>query len=385
MPFEKAGTIGHKWLRFCNIQQVGTFRLHETPKITVLMPVYNGERFLRMAIDSVLSQDFKNFELMIVDDGSTDGTVDIVLSYPDPRIRLFLNPRNLGIVGALQAGLQAAQGEYIARLDADDRCYPGRFRLQAEYLDDHPRIMVLGSACDLIDDAGVVVGSFYGPTEPILIDWELLLNNAVKHSSVMFRRAEILEMGGYQPGFPHAEDYDLWRRVSNARPASIAQLKTPLIQLRIHCSQLTAIHRTTMVATADGIARTNIERLLGRTVDLQALSCLTGHAPGPCGEALIEAAHTILSDCWHHFVAQRATTRAQTRRLFSAMLPHLIRMARQDESLRFRALFWAWRGARRYVPEQLFTVEFLWLAVRIAIPKYLRPWQRFKSECGNFY
>lgn len=239
-----------------------------TPKITVLMPVYNGERFLRSAIESVLTQDCNDFDLLIVDDGSTDGTVGIVRSFRDPRIRLLQNPHNLGIVGALQAGLQVAKGEYVARLDADDLCCPGRLRLQAEYLDDHPCIMVVGGACDLIDGDGAIVGAYCGPTVPILIDWELLFSNAMKHSSVMFRRVEILDMGGYRTGFPHAEDYDLWRRISNAMPESMAQLKIPLIQLRLHFSQLSATHRTAMVATADGIAKTNIERLLGRTIDL---------------------------------------------------------------------------------------------------------------------
>lgn len=348
------------------------------PKITVLMPVYNGDRFLRPAIESVLSQDFDDFELMIVDDGSTDDSVEIVRSYKDARIRLLQNSQNLGIVGALQAGLQAARGEYVARLDADDVCCAGRLRLQAAFIDDHPSIMVLGGACEQIDAAGALVGAYSGPTEPILVEWELLFQNPLIHSTVMYRRAEILKIGGYRSGFPHAEDYDLWRRVSVAKPESIAQLKTPLIQFRKHPSQITASHRTTMAATADAIAKTNTERLLGRTVDLQAMSCFTGHAPIPCGQKVIEAAYAILDDCWHNFISQRTTNRAEIRRLFLAVLPHLIRMARQNESLRFRALVWAWRSARRQVPEQLFMPGFLWLAVRIVIPKFLRPWQRVK-------
>lgn len=344
------------------------------------MPVYNGERFLRPAIDSVLGQDFDDFELMIVDDGSTDGTIDIVRSYQDSRIRPLHNPRNLGIVGALQAGLQAAQGSYVARLDADDVCCPGRLRLQAKYMDDHPQIVVLGGACDLIDGSGANVGVYYGPTAPLLVDWELLFQNPVIHSTVMYRRAEILAIGGYRLGFPHAEDYDLWSRISNTKPESIAQLKTPLAQLRKHFSQISVTHGTTMEATADGIAKTNIERLLGRSVELQAVSCLMGHIlPTPYREKVIEAAYRILNDCWQHFAAQRATNRAEARRLFSAMLPHLIRMARQNESLRLRALGWAWCSATRHVPEQVFTWRFLWFAVRIVIPKFLRPWQRVTS------
>jgi hypothetical protein len=264
----------------------------------------------------------------------------------------------------------------VARLDADDVSYPGRLRLQAKYMDDHPGIMVLGGECDLIDGDGAIVGAYYRPAAPLLVEWELLFQNPVIHSTVMYRHSDILDMGGYRPGFPHAEDYDLWRRISDTKPGSIAQLKTPLIQFRIHVSQITATDGITMESTADGIAKTNIERLIGRKVDLQAVSCLTGHIPIPSGEAAIDAAHAILNDCWLHFTAKRAANRAEARLLFSAMLPHLMRVARQDETFRFRALAWAWRGARRHVPEKMITVEFLWFAVRIVIPKFLRPWQK---------
>ena len=115
------------------------------PKISVVMPAYNAENYIREAIDSILAQTFRDFEFLIIDDGSTDHTVEIIRSYSDSRIRLYQNERNMGVAATLNRGLDLARGEYIARMDADDISLPERFAKQAAYMDAHPDVAVCGS------------------------------------------------------------------------------------------------------------------------------------------------------------------------------------------------------------------------------------------------
>src|ERR1043165_9066720 len=122
-----------------------------SPHVTVLMAVYNGEPFLAKAIDSILAQTYEDFELLVVDDGSTDATPDIVRSYGDRRVRTVRNPRNIGLARSLNVGLAEARGALVARHDADDLSYPDRFRRQVEFLAAHPDVAVLGTRFDSID------------------------------------------------------------------------------------------------------------------------------------------------------------------------------------------------------------------------------------------
>ncbi len=135
------------------------------PKVTVLLPVYNGARFLRQAIDSVLSQTWKDFELLVVNDGSTDGTAAILESYSDPRIRILSNVQNIGLTLSLNKGLQSARGEYIARIDADDIALPIRLEKQVSYLDQHPEVGLVATGVKVIDERGHVTGSYQAPFE----------------------------------------------------------------------------------------------------------------------------------------------------------------------------------------------------------------------------
>jgi glycosyltransferase involved in cell wall biosynthesis len=129
------------------------------PKVTVLIAVYNGERFLREALDSVLAQTFTDFELLVVNDGSTDETVTILESYSDQRIRVITNRRNIRVVGSLRRGLNYARGEYIARIDAEDIALPERLEKQVRYLDFHPEVGMVSSRCLAIDEDGRPVSS----------------------------------------------------------------------------------------------------------------------------------------------------------------------------------------------------------------------------------
>ncbi|MCP8319033.1 MAG: glycosyltransferase, partial [Candidatus Methylarchaceae archaeon HK01B] len=126
----------------------------KSPKITILMSVYNGEKYLREAIDSILNQTFKDFEFLIINDGSTDRTVEILRSYHDSRIKIITNEKNMGLTKSLNKGLKIARSEYVARMDADDISYPRRLEVQYEYMKKNPDVGIVGSWNDVIDDKG---------------------------------------------------------------------------------------------------------------------------------------------------------------------------------------------------------------------------------------
>ena len=129
------------------------------------MSVYNGEKYLREAIESILNQTFTDFEFLIVNDGSTDSSLEIILSYPDERIRVIRNDRNIGLTKSLNKALQQAKGEYIARQDADDISLQNRFEEQLIYLEKHPEVALLGTSAYKIDERGEILAKVIVPTE----------------------------------------------------------------------------------------------------------------------------------------------------------------------------------------------------------------------------
>jgi glycosyltransferase involved in cell wall biosynthesis len=201
-----------------------------TPKITVLMPVYNAGIYLREAMDSILSQTFTDFEFLILDDGSTDNSAEIVRSYSDPRIRFVQNERNLKLAATLNKGLELAQGEYVARMDADDISLPERFARQAAYLDIHPEIGIVGTWAWAFGEARFKLLS---PADPEGIRAKLLFDSALVHPSVLMRRSSLLTHAlAYREFYP-MDDYELWQRAARLFP--IANIPEYLIQYRISC------------------------------------------------------------------------------------------------------------------------------------------------------
>ncbi len=202
------------------------------PEVTVLISVFNGERFLRETLDSLLAQDFGDFEVLIINDGSTDGTSSILAEYTaDARFRV-IDQENRGLVYSLNRGLEAARADLIARLDADDIAMPRRLSRQVEFMKDHPEVALLGSAITLIDENGRTLKDVVYPTGSDLVKSSLSRYCAVAHPSVMMRRTPVLGLGGYRPAFRHAEDYDLWLRIAERH--SIDNLKEPLVLYRQH-------------------------------------------------------------------------------------------------------------------------------------------------------
>ncbi len=180
------------------------------PAITVLMPAYNAADYIAEAIDSVLAQSFKDFELLIINDGSTDDTERIIRSYNDPRIVLH-NQENQGVIGALNKGLELAKANLIARFDADDVCYPERLATQYEFMQNNPDYVLIGSASDYIDMNGNYLFKWHPPAYTNEELEQVIYSVCpLDHPTIMYRTGVARELGGYPAGAIHFEDHIFW-------------------------------------------------------------------------------------------------------------------------------------------------------------------------------
>ncbi|MDP2852235.1 MAG: glycosyltransferase [Gallionella sp.] len=237
------------------------------PLVSVLLPAYNCEAYVLEAVSSMLSQSFSDFELLVIDDGSTDSTRKLLEAVHDARLRLVSNERNIGLIGTLNRGLALAVGRYIARMDADDISAPERLEKQVQYLEANPDIHVLGSMVNLIDEQGNVFGAFAGyPKNADEIHRYLLRECCLIHPSVMFRKDTVLAADGYSTSARHAEDYDLWLRLSDHH--KIANLPDKLVSYRMHRNQVSIRNLTTQhhVAQSCRIAALKRRSTLGEDV-----------------------------------------------------------------------------------------------------------------------
>lgn len=204
------------------------------PKVTVLMPVYNCELYIREAIDSILNQTFKDFEFLIIDDASSDGTVSIIQSYIDSRIQFIEKPLNTGYTNSLNLGLQIAKGKYIARMDGDDISLPERFAKQITFLEANQDIIVCGSWYAIIGSDTIVKL----PEHHDAIKLAFLKGNCMAHPSVMMRKKLLNEFPiVYDPSKEPAEDYDLWVRLA-LQGSLLHNLQEVLLDYRIHNTQV---------------------------------------------------------------------------------------------------------------------------------------------------
>jgi Glycosyl transferase family 2 len=202
--------------------------------VSVVMSVYNGARFLDEVIHSIRDQTYRNFEFVIIDDGSADATPEILARHAaaDSRIRLLSQP-NRGLIDSLQRGFAAATGKYIARMDADDVAKPYRLEMQLEFLNSNPTIALVGGAIEIIDSESKVLATVRSPSHPEELRRELReFGNAVAHPTVMFRRRALEEVGGFRRAYQYAEDYDLWLRM--AEKFDLANLQEVLLSYRRH-------------------------------------------------------------------------------------------------------------------------------------------------------
>ena len=202
------------------------------PKVSVVMSVYNGERYLRESVESILAQTFTDYEFIVVDDGSTDETWDILNSYTDSRLVLLRNESNMGLPASLNRGLAIARGRYVARQDADDFSFPHRLERQVAYLDAHSFVGIVGTGRVTVSESGEAISVYHMPTSDDRIRAWLLRRSPFCHGTVMARRYLLYETGGYRAALPVTEDYDLWLRL--AERCEMANLTEVLYAYRSH-------------------------------------------------------------------------------------------------------------------------------------------------------
>lgn len=231
------------------------------------MPVYNGERFLRSAVGSVLAQTYDDWELIVVDDGSDDSTPDILMSYSDSRIKVLRQEQNRKVAACCNRALSVTSGRYIARLDADDVCLPTRLAEQVSYMEANPDVALVASAAYEINEEGARIGFRPGGLGNCALKLTLVLCNPITHSSVMFRADTARYLNGYSEDecYRFSEDYDLWSRI--ALCGKMVVLSQPLLEYRVHSTSVTTVNWEEQNRQAECVARISLERILGREVD----------------------------------------------------------------------------------------------------------------------
>lgn len=291
------------------------------------MVVYNADKYLRLAIDSVLNQSFHDFELIIVDDGSSDRGREIIESIQDSRIRTVWNPVKHGVSYVRNQGLRMARGNYIAVLDADDIAHPERLRVQSDLLDSQPGVCLVGSSFEIIDQSGQVVGLVDPPNDPLTIRWKLLFGNVIGHSMVMYRLKEVMAAGGYDQAFSFAEDYDLWVRL--VAHGQLMLLPQPVGWYRVHSGNTTQ-------ATADSAKEQSVLNIVARgigqltqsTIDSNVIRtlCCSLYEPAANAATLVAACRTI-EDCLSCLLKSKTLKRLERKQLVSLALQDLARIA----------------------------------------------------------
>jgi glycosyltransferase involved in cell wall biosynthesis len=211
-----------------------------SPRISVIMSVYNAGKYVKEAVESILGQTFSDLEFIIVDDGSTDGSGKVLSAFRDPRIRL-VHQENRGLITSLNAGVEMARGEYIARQDADDVSLPERLEKQVTFLDIHPEIAIVGTSVIETDEDGDLLKVYNSPEGDAEIKKALSFDVPVCHASMMFRKSLIKDAGLYREKLRLVEDYDLLIRVGER--SKLGNIREPLYKVRIRPGSVCSSNR----------------------------------------------------------------------------------------------------------------------------------------------
>lgn len=240
------------------------------------MSVYNGSRYVRDAIESVIHQTFTDFEFIIFDDCSTDHTWSILCEYAeyDKRVKVFRNEENIGLTKSLNKGLRLSHGEYIARQDADDISLPGRLEKQVELLDQHFEVVLVSCDLEVIDADGLTTDKWQQACDSDLVTWYLLFYNHLGgHSQVMFRREVALNLDGYSEAFRYCQDYELWCRL--VKTGRIVIMPEVLLKKRMHSESISIEKKLEQEAYYWIQVQSNIKDLTGEAITSAEARTLT--------------------------------------------------------------------------------------------------------------
>ncbi len=243
------------------------------PEISVIMSVYNGELYLAEAIESILHQTFKNFELIIIDDGSIDNSREIISSFCDKRIKVIENERNIGLAASLNKGASIAGGKYLARMDADDISLPDRFQKQKIFLDQHPDVGVLGTNAQRIDEQGNIIKYLYKIYDTTsVIKWSFLFGNPMLHPTILMRKDCFLQVGGYSSDVLYSQDYNLWVKMMEI--TNFRNLSEILLLYRVHLSNISFQQQQHQLNKSLENSRVYISKKLGREISIKQVNLL---------------------------------------------------------------------------------------------------------------
>ena len=223
-----------------------------TARVSVLMTIYNAEPYLKEAIDSILTQKFSDWELIAVENGSTDQSAEILSSYEDPRVRVFAFTENIGRTPALRYAFEQAKGKYIAVLDADDVALPERLVRQVEFLDNHDDVVLVGTWTQAIDVKGRITSTLEPPTSSEEIHDCLGWATPLVHSSVMYRSAAASKVGGYPKEFAYAQDIALYQALSKV--GRLATIDDFLCQWRTSSKSFTRSNQNRLLIAYEQVA-----------------------------------------------------------------------------------------------------------------------------------
>lgn len=267
-------------------------------KVTVLMSVYNGEKYLREAIESILNQTYTDFEFLLINDSSTDKSMEILQSYNDPRIRIITNEKNLGLTKSLNKGLELARGEYVARMDADDISLPERLERQVNYLNENSKTGVLGTNVQYIDEFGKLHEIQRWPEKDALIKWNLCFFNPIAHPTVMMRLDLIKKIAGYDENIVYAQDYDLWVRLISE--SAFGNLQHILLYLRKSDDNVSHKHYLEQKSYSYQISRRAISNRLNRKVPQKIVDSILDNKI-KTGCRMQEVRHLLMELCKSSF------------------------------------------------------------------------------------
>ncbi|NET30793.1 MAG: glycosyltransferase [Cyanothece sp. SIO1E1] len=272
-------------------------------KVSILMSVYNGSRYLAESIDSILRQTFSDFEFIIIDDCSTDDSWTILSAYAevDSRIVLYRNDQNLGLTKSLNKGLRAAKGIYIARQDHDDVSLPHRLSEQVEFLEHNPQAVFVSSNIEIIDANGQPLGIIDRACTPTLVKWYLLFYNHIAgHSQVMFRKNPALNLGGYNENYQYVQDYEFWCRLSAVGQFYI--LPKTHVQQRFHDGSISASKKEAQKNYVLERVGINLEPIIGYRLNPQKTLLLFNFWADPSMVCQFKEVHVLLTEiCQAYF------------------------------------------------------------------------------------
>jgi hypothetical protein len=308
--------------------------MSEQPAVSVVMAARNAERWLGEALHSMCTQTYHGLEVVVVDDASTDTTPQILARYPDPRLRTIRLETNAGVAGALNAGLRAARGTYVARMDADDVSLPERISQQVAYLRARPEVGIVGGNMLPVDQAGEPAAA---PTDlPVLpghVAWMLPVHNCVNHPTVLARRDILLSVGGYRHETVPAEDYDLFVRASAV--TAIANVPDVVLRYRLHPESISAARAMEAARAAQEVSERAVAAVMGEPPDRAALRIL--RCPEDAASAAPDAVRDAADLLWAYtrtVMSRRRPTDAERAAIRRSAVGWLIRMVRAEAGAR---------------------------------------------------